>query len=112
MQAIRQKSLALTDLFIQLVEQRCASHPLELVTPRNHLQRGSQASFKHPHAYAVIQALITRGVIGDYREPAIMRFGFTPLYVRYVDVWDAVETLRDVLDKQDYDTNLQRNAVT
>ncbi|MBC3861791.1 kynureninase [Undibacterium jejuense] len=112
MQAIRKKSLALTDLFIQLVEQRCASHPLELVTPRDHHQRGSQASFKHPHAYAVIQALITRGVIGDYREPAIMRFGFTPLYVRYVDVWDAVETLRDVLDKQDYDTNLQRNAVT
>jgi len=112
MQEIRKKSLALTDLFIQLVEQRCASHPLELVTPRAHHQRGSQASFKHPHAYAVIQALITRGVIGDYREPAIMRFGFTPLYVGYADVWDAVETLRDILDKQDYDTNLERNAVT
>ena len=112
MLAIRKKSLALTDLFIALVEQRCASHPLELVTPRAHQQRGSQASFKHPHAYAVIQALIGRGVIGDYREPAIMRFGFTPLYIGYADVWDAVETLRDILDKQDYDTNLQRNAVT
>jgi kynureninase len=112
MQAIRTKSLALTDLFIQLVESRCATHPLELVTPRQHQQRGSQASFKHPHAYAVIQALIQRGIIGDYREPAIMRFGFTPLYTRYVDVWDAAEGLRDILDSKDYDTTAQRNAVT
>jgi len=112
MQAIRRKSLALTDLFIQLVEQRCAAHPLELVTPREHAQRGSQASFRHPHAYAVIQALIRRGVIGDYREPAIMRFGFTPLYVRYVDVWDAAEALREILDTQDYDVHMQRHTVT
>ncbi|MFZ6771514.1 kynureninase [Undibacterium sp. SXout7W] len=112
MPTIRQKSLALTDLFIQLVEQRCASHPLELVTPRDHAQRGSQVSLRHPHAYAVIQALIRHGVIGDYREPAIMRFGFTPLYVRYTDVWDAVESLRTILDTQDYDANMQRNAVT
>ncbi|MFZ6757955.1 kynureninase [Undibacterium sp. Ji50W] len=112
MQAIRKKSLALTDLFITLVETRCATHPLELVTPRPHQQRGSQASFKHPHAYAVIQALIQRGIIGDYREPAIMRFGFTPLYTRYVDVWDAAEGLRDILDSKDYDTTAQRNAVT
>jgi len=112
MQAIRRKSLALTDLFIQLVEQRCAAHPLELVTPREHVQRGSQASFRHPHAYAVIQALIRRGVIGDYREPAIMRFGFTPLYVRYVDVWDAAEALREILDTQDYDVHMQRHTVT
>ncbi|MFZ6769949.1 kynureninase [Undibacterium sp. Di26W] len=112
MQAIRKKSLALTDLFITLVETRCARHPLELVTPRPHQQRGSQASFKHPHAYAVIQALIQRGIIGDYREPAIMRFGFTPLYTRYVDAWDAAEGLRDILDSKDYDTAAQRNAVT
>ena len=59
---------------------RCASHPLGLVTPREHARRGSQVSFTHPHGYAVMQALIERGVIGDYREPAIMRFGFTPLY--------------------------------
>ncbi|MEB0138422.1 MULTISPECIES: kynureninase [unclassified Undibacterium] len=112
MTAIRAKSLALTDLFINLVEARCAAHGLELVTPRAHAQRGSHASFKHPHAYALIQALIGRGIIGDYREPAVMRFGFTPLYLRFVDVWDAVEGLRDILDHAAYDTDLKRNAVT
>jgi kynureninase len=112
MSAIRKKSLALTDMFIGLVENRCQKHPLRLVTPREHAQRGSQASFTHPHAYAVIQALIERGIIGDYREPAIMRFGFTPLYTQFVDVWDAVEGLRDILDNQAYSLNTERNAVT
>ena len=112
MSAIRKKSLALTDLFIDLVESRCQQHPLQLVTPRQHAQRGSQASFTHPHAYAVMQALIERGIIGDYREPAIMRFGFTPLYTQFVDVWNAVEGLRDILDNQAYSLNAERNAVT
>ena len=112
MSAVRQKSLGLTDLFIQLVETRCAQHQLELVTPRGHAQRGSHVSFTHAHAYAVIQALIERGVVGDYREPGIMRFGFTPLYTSYTEVWDAVEILRDILDTQSYDANIQRNAVT
>ncbi len=97
MHAIRRKSLALTDRFIELVETRCAGMSLMLVTPRAHAQRGSHASFEHPHGYEVMQALIARGVIGDYREPHVLRFGFTPLYTRFVDVWDAVETLRDVL---------------
>jgi len=100
MQAIRRKSLALTDLFIELVETRCSEFPLKLVTPRAHAQRGSHASFEHPHGYEVMQALIARGVIGDYREPHVLRFGFTPLYTRFVDVWDAVETLRDVLARE------------
>ena len=112
MAAIRTKSLDLTDLFIDLVEQRCASHPLGLVTPREHVRRGSQASFTHPHGYAVMAALIARGVIGDYREPAIMRFGFTPLYTSYADVWDAVEILRDILDNAAYDVAAKRDAVT
>ena len=97
MSTLRRKSLALSDLFIELVETRCAAFGLHLVTPRPHVQRGSQASFEHPHGYEVMQALIARGVIGDYREPRVLRFGFTPLYTRYVDVWDAVETLREVL---------------
>jgi kynureninase len=59
-----------------------------------------------------MQALIERGVIGDYREPEIMRFGFTPLYTSYADVWDAVEILRDILDNESYDTNAARSAVT
>jgi kynureninase len=112
MASVRQKSLALTDLFIQLVETRCTQHQLELVTPREHAQRGSHVSFTHRHAYAVIQALIERGVVGDYREPGIMRFGFTPIYTSYTDVWNAVEILRDILDSRSYNTNIQRNAVT
>jgi len=112
MDAIRAKSLALTDLFIALVEERCGGHPLDLATPREHARRGSQVSFTHPHGYAVMQALIARGVIGDYREPAIMRFGFTPLYTSYADVWDAVEILRQILDDQAYDLAASRGAVT
>ena len=112
MQAIRAKSLALTDLFIALVEARCSAHSLTLVTPREHARRGSQVSFAHPHGYPVMQALIARGIIGDYREPEIMRFGFTPLYTRFVDVWDAVEVLADILDHQKYDLHGERDAVT
>ncbi|MEW6761763.1 MAG: kynureninase [Pseudomonadota bacterium] len=112
MATIREKSLALTDLFIGLVESTCAHHPLGLVTPREHARRGSQASFTHPHGYAVMAALIERGVIGDYREPEIMRFGFTPLYTSYADVWDAVAILKDILDREAYDTRLERSAVT
>jgi kynureninase len=112
MDALRAKSLALTDLFIALVETHCASHPLALVTPRAHAQRGSHVSFSHPHGYAVMRRLIERGVIGDYREPHVMRFGFTPLYTRFVDVWDAVQTMKHILDEKDYDANAQRDAVT
>lgn len=112
MDAIRAKSLALTDLFVELVEARCGGHPLGLVTPREHTRRGSQVSFTHPHGYAVMQALIARGVIGDYREPAIMRFGFTPLYTSFADVWDAVDILRAILDEQAYDIAASRGAVT
>ena len=66
--------------------RHCAGLSLKLVTPRAHHQRGSQASFEHPHGYEVMQALIARGVIGDYREPYVLRFGFTPLYTRFADV--------------------------
>ena len=110
--ALRAKSLALTDLFIALVEQHCGAHPLTLVTPRAHAQRGSHVSFEHPHGYAVMQALIGRGVIGDYREPDIMRFGMTPLYTRFVDVWDAVAVLAEVLDQRTYNVDASRDTVT
>lgn len=99
MAALRRKSLALTNLFIRLVEARCAGHGLELVTPRDESIRGSQVSFARAEGgYAIVQALIERGVIGDFRAPDVLRFGFTPLYLRFVDVWDAVEHLRDVLE--------------
>jgi kynureninase len=101
--AIRKKSIALTDLFISLVEERCAAHALALVSPRNADERGSQVSFAHPtHGYEIMQALIARGVIGDFRAPDILRFGFTPLYTRFVDVWDAVDRLRGVLDSGEW----------
>lgn len=103
MASLRSKSLALTDLFIELVESRCAAHDLTLITPREHARRGSHVSFEHPEGYAVIQALIARGVIGDYREPRIMRFGFTPLYTSFVEVWDAVEILGEILDQKTWD---------
>jgi len=99
MAALRRKSLALTDLFIALVEERCAGHGLALVTPREHALRGSQVNLARSEGgYAIVQALIARGVIGDFRAPDILRFGFTPLYTRHVDVWDAVEHLRQVLE--------------
>ena len=106
MAALRRKSLALTELFIQLVESRCTGQGLSLITPRDGAQRGSQASFAHQNGYPIMQALIARGVIGDFRagDPAsetdregILRFGFTPLYTRFVDVWDGVEHLVQVL---------------
>ena len=112
MAALRAKSLALTDLFIALLEQHCASHPLALVTPRAHAERGSHVSVTHPHGYAVMQALIGHGVIGDYREPQVMRFGFTPLYTSYQDVWHAVMVLKRILDDGDYQIDAARGAVT
>lgn len=96
--AIREKSIALTDLFIALVESRCAGHGLTLATPREPPDRGSQVSFAHATGgYPIMQALIARGVIGDFRAPDILRFGFTPLYTRFVDVWDAVTHLEQVM---------------
>ena len=144
MASLRAKSLALTDLFIGLVEFRCAGHGLGLATPRAHGRRGSQVSLTRQPlgdaltggheggtvggvvdagAYAIMQALIARGVIGDFRAgdpahpasaPDILRFGFTPLYTRFEDVWNAVEQLRQVLDSAEWqrpEFSLQR-AVT
>jgi kynureninase len=97
MNLIRAKAMALTDLFIRLVEERCAGQGFTLASPREAGERGSQVSFTHPHGYPIMRALIDQGVIGDFRAPDIVRFGFAPLYVRYVDVWDAVELLTDIM---------------
>jgi kynureninase len=109
MAALRAKSLALTDLFIELVETRCAGHGLTLATPRDHARRGSQVCLtRSTGAYAIVQALIARNVIGDFRagdgavHPDILRFGFTPLYIGFEDVWNAVEKLRLVLDSNEW----------
>jgi len=116
---LRAKSLRQTQLFIELVDGRCADLGLHLVSPREPALRGSQVCYEHEHAWPVMQALIARGVIGDYRNaepgsPGILRFGFAPLYLRYVDLWDAVEALREVLATRCWDRPqfLARRAVT
>ncbi len=96
MAALRAKSLALTRMFAAQVATTCPQ--LRLVSPQDDAQRGSQVCFAHDDiGYPVMQALIARGVIGDFRAPDVLRFGFTPLYVRFVDAWDAAEHLRQVL---------------
>jgi kynureninase len=96
---LRAKSLSLTSLFIDLVGE----HPdLEVVTPRQPDARGSQVSLRHAEAYGLVQALIARGVVGDFRTPDIARFGFAPLYLRHVDVWDAAQALLQVLETGEY----------
>ncbi len=103
MTEIRKKSLRMTSLFIDLVETRCANFGFQLFTPRNPEMRGSQVSFSHENGYPIMAALIERGVIGDFRAPDILRFGFTPLYLRYGDIWDAVETLHDIMASRSWD---------
>jgi kynureninase len=95
---VEAKARRLADLFIARVEDRCAGHGLVLATPRDAAKRGSQVSFAHPSAYEIMQALIARDVIGDFRAPDILRCGFTPLYLGYEDVWRAAETLAHVLE--------------
>src|SRR5206468_3567677 len=102
-------------LFIALVEARCAGHGLALASPRDGRARGSQVSLRHAEGgYAIMQALIARGVIGDFRAPDILRFGFTPLYTRFFDVWDAVEHLRAVMESREWRDQRfhRRQAVT
>lgn len=97
MPALRAKSMALARRLIELAAQECPA--LELAGPRDPARRGSQVSFRHPRAEQVMAALIAAGVIGDYRTPDVLRFGLAPLYVRFVDLWDAVARLEDALSR-------------
>jgi kynureninase len=99
---VREKSVALGELMIERVEARCGG-ALALASPREAARRGSQASFRHPNGYAIMQALIAAGVIGDFRAPDILRFGFTPLYTRFADVYDAVEILAGIVKAGSWD---------
>lgn len=98
---IRARSIELTERFIAGVEAACPT--LWLASPRNPAERGSQVSFRHPEGYAIMQALIARGVIGDFRAPDILRFGFTPLYIGEAEVDGAVAILAEVMDKALWD---------
>ncbi|MBL4801395.1 MAG: kynureninase [Emcibacter sp.] len=111
---LREKSMNLCDYFIELAESHCAVFGFSLASPRERERRGSQVSFTHENGFAVMQALIAQNIVGDFRAPHIIRFGFTPLYTRYVDVWDAVMGLKNIMEneiwrKPEYN---QRTAVT
>jgi kynureninase len=96
LEMVRRKSLSLTDAFIALVEAEVPG-TFEVITPRDARKRGSQVSLRQPDGYAIVQALIARGVIPDFRPPDILRFGFAPLYLRHADVGEAVKCLREVM---------------
>jgi kynureninase len=114
MQQVREKSMALTELTLRLVDERVGDSGFGVVSPLDPQLRGSQVSLSHPHAFAITQALIARGVIGDFRTPDILRLGFAPMYVRYVDVWDAVTELDEVMQTKEYllDRHQARATVT
>lgn len=114
MTMIRFKSLALGSLFVALMQDLCDQHGFTLACPADETERGSQVSFHHPDGYAIMQAVIARGVIGDFRAPDILRFGFAPLYNSFEDVWRAVEAIRGVMESGEWqnDRYAQRAAVT
>jgi kynureninase len=96
---VRRKSLQLTDLFMERVDERCRGHHFTVLTPREPKYRGSQVALAHPHGSEIIEAMFHRGVVADFRPPGLLRFGFAPLYTRYTDVWDAVETLHAIVEE-------------
>jgi kynureninase len=114
MNAVRVKSKSLTSFFIECFEAQLAAHNFGLASPRNANERGSQVSFTHEHGYAIMQALIGRGVIGDFRAPDILRFGFAPLYVAHVDVANSVRIASEVMQSGVWKEAkyAQRKAVT
>jgi kynureninase len=95
--ALRAKSIRQFDLFAGLVEQELAHWDFRIVSPRDPVERGSQIGLEHPQAWPIMQALIGRGVIGDYRAPDIMRFGLTPLYLGFTELWDAVAMIKEIM---------------
>jgi kynureninase len=100
--ALRQKSVALTELFIELVADDECLTDLMLASPAQAEWRGSQVAYAHPHAWQICQALAERGVIADFRSPDLLRFGFSPLILSFADIADSVGQLGDVLLNQDY----------
>ena len=109
---LREESIKLSDLFINMVEQTCSE--LQLESPIKPSERGSQVSFSHPSGYAIMQALIDRNIVGDFRAPDIIRFGITPLYINEKDIIRTVNVLEDILSKRLWDTPayLNRKKVT
>jgi len=111
---VRAVSIEMGNLFIELTDDLCRDYPLSVMSPRDGELRGSHVAVRHEYAYALMQELIANGVIGDFRAPDIMRFAFTPLYLRYVDVWRAVGVLRTILETESWNKKeyTARAAVT
>jgi kynureninase len=99
---LHEKSIALSELFIKCVAESSQLQGVKLLSPTDSAQRGSQVAYKHAEAFAISQALIANNVIVDFREPNIVRFGFAPLYTRYIDIWQATQTLTRVIEEQIY----------
>ena len=99
---LRAKSVSLSELFLQLVENKPELNELKLISPKETSERGSQLAFAHPQAFSICQAMIDRGVIADFRAPDVLRIGFAPLYLRYQDIWNSVDTLAEILDSGIY----------
>jgi kynureninase len=102
MNVVREKSIKLSEMFIQLMQQECIKFGFELFSPRNAEQRGSQVSFTHGNGFSIMQTLISHSVVGDFRQPNILRFGFSPLYMRFEDVWHAVICLREIMQTKEW----------
>lgn len=114
MAAVRAKSISLAELFIERMAPLAEAWGFALASPADPAERGSQVSYRHPEGYAIMQALIERGVIGDFRAPDILRFGFTPLYTTHAEVAAAVDYLAAVMEQREWDRpeHKQRSAVT
>lgn len=114
LQDLHAKSRALCELLIKMVEDKNTRHGIKLSGSRDMAWRGSHVSFHCPEGYAVMQALIAQGVIGDFRMPDVIRFGITPLYTSFADIWDAAEILTRILDEKLWNKRefLAKKAVT
>ncbi|WP_425483729.1 kynureninase [Alteromonas ponticola] len=114
MHQLRDKSITMTEVFLALKDQHAELSELQLISPMDSQCRGSQLSFSHPQAYAICQALITKGVVPDFRAPDIIRFGFAPLYLSFANIQQAIEVLCSIMQEQSFLQSRfqQKRAVT
>ncbi len=103
MRQVRDKAVRMSEVFIELIDERCSEFGVSVASPRDSARRGAHVALMHESAYAVMQALIARNIIGDFRAPNLMRFGFAPLYQSYADVWHAADALRSILATRAWD---------